>query len=246
MQFEVVSQYLLRAFHMKAVKPASLMKAAGEFSERVSEVEWSPANQLEVEPTGNASKLIALTDPTGEWVVKIGTRSVDALYQQVFEVIGSELKLLEAPPFEDFLARASRYVKEALAVLPVELTRLATVRTGLIYTGIDFEAARSALCTSPSTLPEPFEWDWRCAWKVPRKFGDFEEATNTIAIVRRVNATLGLEARDALLVTTDVNTAPENTTRFDGRAVDDFARSCPQWHADLDSILETRISGERK
>ncbi len=244
MKLDFVTQYMLRAFHAKPTPPGALMKAAGAFAERESEGKWVPITQVEVEPSGVASNIMALTDESKGRSVRFGPRFVDATFQQIIRLSGAEMVPVEAPLFEAFLDQARKHLATAIAVFPIEATRLACVRSGLVFEGVDFEAARKGLCSSPADMPEPFEWDWRCAWTVRRTFGRWDEPTNTIAGVRRVTGNLGLESRQALLVTTDVNTAPEvDLARFDVTALADFVHESPGWHQQIDAMIDAAVSG---
>ncbi|OQX69531.1 MAG: hypothetical protein B6A08_04210 [Sorangiineae bacterium NIC37A_2] len=240
--FDFVTQFLVRVFHSRQASAPSLTKASGEFGERIDAEGWNYVNQLDVEPGGGTRPVSALSDASHQWSVRFGPRFIDVNYQQVLKLEGSETQPSEPISFQAFLDRAHQYLKEAIAVFPVTATRLATVRTGLVFS-FDIPTVRQSLCTSPGSMPEPFEWDWRCAWKVQRSFDGRSENTNTIASVKGVEANLGARSRDGLLITTDVNTVPENDEpRFDLAALAGFVKESPGWHRDIDSLLQATFN----
>lgn len=80
-----------------------------------------------------------------------------------------------------------------------------------------------------------FEWDWRAFAKVNRAIGNTQEATNTIGHVKRLTGYLNNESPiDRLRISTDINTAPENThPRLSHQNVREFLEQSVTWHQDL-------------
>jgi hypothetical protein len=128
-----------------------------------------------------------------------------------------------------------------------QASRVAVVREGLATkTPAQLDVLGDRLLTSvPEFTNNMFEWDWRAATRVTRAFGGRTEATNTIGVLKRLEVTLpGEEPTDRLMVTTDVNTVPQQINpRFSPVEAEAFVVASAAWHAQLEQVLRTLVEG---
>lgn len=135
----------------------------------------------------------------------------------------------------EFLSTAAKTLVATVSEFELKAHRLSFVQEGFLNLGDppDDEQLRSRILPRhPTELANPFEWDWRMASRVTRKFASFEEETNTIATVKRGTGTMGQQPFDRVRLDIDINTAPTATEdRFDGEGIQAFLEASETWHS---------------
>lgn len=231
--YDVVIRFLARCF---VAGPQIQLRAQtfADFATALGDDAFLPKQILEVGPGGNAVSRLAVGSSKGDWIVQVTGESVDVQYSPVMgdSPIG----------FEAFCGRAGEHLGAALDFLDAKAYRVAAVQEGLLKELSAEAMARTAnrLLTGPAPFDSvtPFEWDWRMAVEVVRRFGAIDETTNTIAIVKRVEATAGGLRLDRLLVSADINTTPKRADpRYNSLEIRAFLAESVGWHAKLSDDL---------
>lgn len=225
------ARVFLNAAHLQARGSsfAELLQGLGE--------DFLPRALAELSSNGNQVQRLGAATPRGDWSVHITAESVDVTYAPGLGATGI--------PFPDFCARAARYLQVAHALVDQPAHRIALVREGLDTMGPEqLEALGSRLLNRHGLFDAPLvEWDWRAVTNVTRAFGAKEANTNTIGILRRVEAMqAGRDPEDRLWVSTDVNTLPRETRpRFSPEDAAEFVTAGVAWHAQLEQALKDLV-----
>ena len=234
--FETTVRNLARVF----LNAAHLQARPAVFAELLRHLgnEFLPQTVAELAPTGNTIQRVGAATANGEWSVHIVSESVDVTYAP---------RQGRAVPFQEFCARAANYVLAAQTLVEQQAHRVALVREGLdekTPEQLDVLAARLLTKAHPFD-GALFEWDWRVATHVQREFGAYDEQTNTIGILKRVEVTPhGQDPSDRLWVSTDINTRPQQRRpRFSPEDSAGFVNAAAPWHAELEVALQTLVEG---
>lgn len=233
MEYDLLLRYLAKV--TLPTPAAAPLANVPELARRLRDTQWAPVpiSQLDL-ATGKQTVRLRYSSPDSLWAVDVMGASVDVTYG------GPELS------FGEFCAKTGAFLAAVLDSAAISGTRLAAVQEGLLRQMSQQELATTATNLLNHVdllgLSAPFEWDWRCAMQVRRQFGAFSEETNTIALIKRLQATRNdtSEVLDRLRVDLDTNTAPsQNAARFDAGAVLAFFDAAPGWHADLAARIVT-------
>lgn len=235
--FQLVIRNLARVFvnaeHMQARGStfAELLRVLGD--------EFIPQPVAELTATGAARQRLGAATANGEWSVVLVSESIDVTYSPRFGGTGVS--------FEEFCARAARYLEGVHRIVGQPAHRVALVREGIDRKSSEqLDALATRLVTREPPFDGPlFEWDWRVGTRVRRAFGAHNENTNTFAILKRVEVTPpGQEPADWLWASSDVNTPPqERRPRFSPTDAAAFVNAAHAWHADLEVFLQTLVEG---
>lgn len=230
MLFERHLRFFARAF----VDGTQLPPSATNFrivSEALGDERLLPTQAMELGPTGMIQRM-AFMDSTGFQVIV----SPESIYAQHVPAGGTPAAFVE---------RAVGVLQRLLPLFPSRATRVAFIQEGEIEAKAS-TAALSLLRLPPSFVAKtPFEWDWRCAIKSARRFGEREEDTNTVASFRRFAGKLAWgEPFDGLVAELDINTVVENTApRLHAADLEAFFKASLDWHEALTKELVDFLAG---
>lgn len=245
MNYDIPIRVLFRAWFTELPRLAS-PKLIGEVA-GVLATEFEFAQVMRVDGhTGVAVASTALVSQDTGWQLYIAGDSVDL-----------ELRWKRKRPgfsFERTLQQGAEAFELIARAAPAQAHRLAVVQEGYLGSMPDnlMQAAAGRLLRYPRSFdPAPFEWDWRCAQVVPRRFAGRLEATNTLATVKRHSGTMIDDAEsmefDRIRVDLDINTVPKNATpRFAPPDVKAYYLASVEWHADLSREMESFITAGGK
>lgn len=158
--------------------------------------------------------------------------------------------------FAEFCEQAGKVLKTVSNIFHKVPHRLAIIREGLIEKREpEVNEIGQRLLTLPPTYKDKNlnEWDWRASSFVNREFGSLTEDTNTIGIIKRVNATR-VQQRDELPPATesislvrldmDINTSQLNSSpRFEPETITAFFEQAVSWHSEFESEIVSLING---
>ncbi|MCA9707932.1 MAG: hypothetical protein KDK70_18920 [Myxococcales bacterium] len=232
MLFARPTRYFARAF----VDGARLAPTATNFrlvSEALDDDRMLPVHATEVRPAGGLSRM-AFMDTTGFQVVV----SAESIYAHFIPASGTQ---------EAFVTRATTVLERLLPLLPHRATRIAFILEGEVSTPAPDDVVRTLFRLPPLFDHQgPFEWDWRCATKSSRRFGEQVEETNTVATFRRFAGKLSSgDPFDGIIAELDINTVPENVMpRFQAADCRAFFEAGIAWHDELARELATFIGQE--
>ena len=158
--------------------------------------------------------------------------------------------------FADFCEEASGKLIIGLKHFDRKARRLAAVREGLLpeMDIKQIESVANKLLKLPQTFAgnPPFEWDWRVASHIERKFSNRVELTNTIVTAQRRVGAMKLWDRqesqvDSVRIDLDINTIPANVeARFGGEEVKAFFKYVVEWHDSLEKEIVNFLELEDK
>lgn len=226
------TRFLARAF----VDGTRLAPTATNFrvvSEALGDERMLPVHATEPGAMGTVQR-IAFMDSTGFQVIV----SSESIYAQHVPASGTA---------EAFVIRAARMLERLLPLLPHRSTRIAFIQEGEVAAREPERVARALFRFPPSFAGElPFEWDWRCATKSARRFGERDEEMNTVASFHRFAGKLTLgESFDGITAELDINTVPENAVRrFQPADCRAFFEASIAWQFDLAAELERFLGQE--
>jgi hypothetical protein len=236
----LVVRYLARAF-VAAPKVEVRADTFADLARALGNSDLVPTNALELRADGAPVRRVALTNLAGDWTVAITGDSFDVTYTQP---MGQE-----AISFADYCSKAAPYLASGLEFINGGAHRIAVVTEVLAP---ELSAEKMLQCAQkllqfppPFEGARPFEWDWRIAHNVRRRFGQADEDTNTLAAVKRLDAHVGGQRLERLFVSTDVNTTPRRTEpRFEKADIISFVEASPTWHAEIRTGLLTFLELE--
>ena len=154
----------------------------------------------------------------------------------------------------DYYEYAAEILVKSLEYFGRKAHRLAAVIEGLLpqMDVPEMEAIVERLFKLPQiNHVQPFEWNWRTAWKVERSFADFSEMTNTLIDAKRARIMIShlgnivQPEANRIGVSLDINTISENTAaRFESDGIRAYFSEVSIWLNDLSSLTETFMMGK--
>jgi len=230
-------RHLARVFLRKPPPFADDNELVGELSSALGDqnLQVLLSRQVHV-PTGNSFEGKMLQAPP--WSINMTHESVDLEYRHapgnVFET-------------SEFVATASIVLGLIMAKSKRKSTRLALISETLKSYDSDSEEdldkLGDRLIGPPELLASTFEWDWRCAARVPHDVCGVTEVTNTIATVKRLAGQVNGVEFDGTLTSFDINTSPDNSLeRFGVPEVEAFYTNSSEWTAELMVAVAQRMA----
>lgn len=215
--------------------------AAGyaQLAKIVGDESLQPRQMAELTPAGFTPR-VAVCSQSSDWVVQSMADSLDVMHTPPVPNTGLSIA--------EFCRRAGEQLESVLKETEARSSRIAVLWERLLPTSEAGELERVAgkLLNCPATFEKDlFEWDWRVAARVERTFAEHSERTNTLATVKRVEATYMGQRSDRLMLNTDVNTDPKAvSSRFGAADVRAFVEEAATWHDQLTSEVKTFLEVE--
>lgn len=242
MNVEFVARYLARVFVREERSLPTSMRLAADLTEQAGLSSWTANTIQDIDAaTGQVSPGHAWRSPDGVWLVKVTSESLDVQVSQGIDLETGEP--IAVPAFGEFLKTAREHLVHGLNLMGTRPHRIAVVQTLVLASRENMFPSHQEVLRSLLKLPqmetEPFEWNWRSAWRVDREFAGTTEITNTIASLRMVEIQTPQVNGDRLIAELDINTDPrKENPRFSSATVTGFLTASEQWHADLARTLE--------
>ncbi len=240
--YDITLRYLASVF-VDAGSISVSAKHVADLLDRLGDDTLLPTTVLEQTPAG-VSNRIGFRSGDGQWHLIVASSRID------FARTPGAAGVQDPGGFDEFCQAAASKLVVPLEYFGRRGHRLAAVQEGLLpeLPSEKIDAVRERLLNVPEALSgeSAFEWDWRCAFHLPRSFGGHEEKTNTIVTAKRLSGNIdrviaGVPSRvpfDRIRLDLDINTWPQETTaRFGQEDVFTFFKEVGPWHAELSTMV---------
>jgi hypothetical protein len=220
-----------------------------EFLKTLGNEKFFPGIIHELSPTGPMPRLSFHTSDNMLRLNLLGKRFD-------FTLTAKEAEGDDLGKFSEFCEQAQHILARALIFFQRKAHRLAAVQEGFLQQMDSNEKDTIALriFNFPNFYLQaiPFEWDWRAASKIERRFSGSIEPTNTVTTIRRipfqavevVADAFSETSSDRIRVDFDINTVPSNVVaRFGEEQIDGFFNQAPIWHDELSAAVFAFIVG---